>query len=835
MIQIYSPGNTTFTSNGDMVLIPTECEQNSVLCGTWEVTLKHPRDDEGRWKYIVEGAVISAPTFMGDNQLFRIFEVVRTHTDVTAYARPIFFDSADDVFLFDTRPTNLTGQQALNYVMNGTAYTGESDITTVTSAYYVRKNLIEALNGDEDNSFINRWGGEPLYRNHHVIFNQSAGDDNGVQVRYRKNISSIEETVNTDELITRIVPIAYNGRLMNQTQQYIDSPLINSYPKIYTKLVKFENIKLAEDVSGDPSDGDEICQTETELTNALAVAVAQMFSDGCDKPKVTLDIDMVDLAQTDEYKDYAVLETIRLGDTVHCIHNDLEIDTTARVTQIKWDCIHNCVNSVVLGDVKYDYFDNLQNTLTQTASAFNDDGDIMAERITGVLNLLKTNLKYQKNVAQRSDVRAILFEDLDTTSPTFGALCIGTQGIQISHQRNTYDTDWVWGTAIDFQTIYANYVIAGTLTDAQGNNSWNLDTGVFSLHSGTKIDDSSTNTIGSLDTRISTNASSISTEITNRQAADTSLSTQITQTASSINSTVSQKVGKDEIISQINQSAESIKINAAKINLNGAVTMNSTGKKSITVDAGALALVDQSVVDDSNGTFITPYATAGWITAIKDEYKYYDSSDDAYDVYVGEYVADLSITFYSHSNFVLRYGTSATATGGKVMEVFGNESGRVEFLKTVDVQAELKASSLTVRGTKSRVVDTADYANRLLYSYETPSPMFGDIGEGVIDADGYCYVPIDPVFAETVTLDNYQVFLQAYGSGSCYVSERHPGYFVVCGEAGLTFGWELKAKQAGYDDKRLDNTGVVEEIETEDYGALAIEYIDSIEQERRSA
>ena len=81
--------------------------------------------------------------------------------------------------------------------------------------------------------------------------------------------------------------------------------------------------------------------------------------------------------------------------------------------------------------------------------------------------------------------------------------------------------------------------------------------------------------------------------------------------------------------------------------------------------------------------------------------------------------------------------------------------------------------------TKSKKVDTADYSNRLLYCYETASPMYGDIGEGPIGEGGRCYIWLDPIFAETIKTDQYQVFLQAYGDGKAYVSERHPGYFVV--------------------------------------------------------
>ena len=69
----------------------------------------------------------------------------------------------------------------------------------------------------------------------------------------------------------------------------------------------------------------------------------------------------------------------------------------------------------------------------------------------------------------------------------------------------------------------------------------------------------------------------------------------------------------------------------------------------------------------------------------------------------------------------------------------------------VDGDASIK-TDLIVSGTKSRVVNTENYKDRLLYCYETPSPMFGDIGEGTIDETGKCYVYIDDVFAEIVKI-----------------------------------------------------------------------------------
>ena len=179
------------------------------------------------------------------------------------------------------------------------------------------------------------------------------------------------------------------------------------------------------------------------------------------------------------------------------------------------------------------------------------------------------------------------------------------------------------------------------------------------------------------------------------------------------------------------------------------------------------------------------------------------------------------------------------------MQVFSNTSTLVYFrefvrcFKQLYVHGEvacldnLKVSgNLTVSGTKSRVSKTDQYSDRLLYCYETPSPMFGDVGDGIIGDDGLCYITIDPIFAQTISTHQYQVFLQKYGDGDAWVQERKGGYFIVHGTPGLSFGWEIKGKQKDYDQHRLDIYRQEERKEKTDYADLAAQYIERIKQGR---
>lgn len=135
--------------------------------------------------------------------------------------------------------------------------------------------------------------------------------------------------------------------------------------------------------------------------------------------------------------------------------------------------------------------------------------------------------------------------------------------------------------------------------------------------------------------------------------------------------------------------------------------------------------------------------------------------------------------------------------------------------------------SLNVEGEKNRVIKTEHYGKRKLYAYETPTPYFADIGEGVTDENGICIVAIDDIFRETIDSKiKYQVFIQPYGKGNIYVESREEHYFVVKGDSDVSFAWEVKAVQIDGTIKRLDTyEGIQIGIESMD---ILLDYSDRL-------
>ena len=373
MIQVYKESNTDYAHNGDCVLMPSECRVEAEINGAWSATLIHPIDPEGRWNYLTAEAVVKLPSFNGD-QLFRIKTREKSLNEVYCKLEPIFFDSGGDCWLYDINVSNKTGQQALNLMTDpNSKYSGESNITTTKTTKYHWKTLTEAISGDDENSFLNKWGGEILYDNFKVIINDQIGSDNGLEIRYGKNLEGIDEKVDMTDLITRIWPLTYCGHPMRIG--YVTSPLESNYPIPKQCVITFDNIRYKDDITDEAKEVEEgrtVVHNQNEIDFALYAACLQEFAAGIDKPVITLEVDMVLVGYTEQYADLKGLESVSLGDTVYVISENININTAMRVYALEYDCIRERAVKIKLGSEGYNYFKNISRDIRVQQSALSD-------------------------------------------------------------------------------------------------------------------------------------------------------------------------------------------------------------------------------------------------------------------------------------------------------------------------------------------------------------------------------------------------------------------------------------------------------------------------------
>lgn len=391
IVTIYDAKETDFTHHGLGGLCPTSCQITEEINGQYSLTLEHPKDPEGRWERIAQGRIIKAPGPEGD-QLFRIQSIQKSLEGIfTVTALHIFYDLLDN-FLEDIYPTQKTGDEAIKAILAGCQYasgfSASSDITARNNARLVRMNPVAALIGDEDQAFINRWGGEMKRDNFSIAINSRVGEDRGVCIRYRKNLTGLNLTEDYSEVKTRImatglnendtvfeIPEAYGG-------PYIDSSdHLNDYAHPKIGYAHFSDIKIgAED-----EDGSVPYPTRYEAYVELHNRVMQLYDAGADVPKITLDVQFADLSRTAEYAEYTALETVQIGDTVRVLHEGLGVDYSLRLTTYTWDCLRGRYESVTLGVRP----ENLGDTINST----DIDLSILSEQVN---NAVKVGEKYNK-------------------------------------------------------------------------------------------------------------------------------------------------------------------------------------------------------------------------------------------------------------------------------------------------------------------------------------------------------------------------------------------------------------------------------------------------------
>ena len=269
----------------------------------------------------------------------------------------------------------------------------------------------------------------------------------------------------------------------------------------------------------------------------------------------------------------------------------------------------------------------------------------------------------------------------------------------------------------------------------------------------------------------------------------------IKQKADSIETEVSKKVGSTEIISKINQSPESVAINASKISLNGAVTANSNFKintdgsaetKALKITGGSLEIGGNCEITRKGDVFaLSPKFVSGM----------YLSNEVSIGVELSKKSYSMIMGYVGKDIFV---GESASTLRG------------YDFTANNDIYAYGKLGCM---GEKTRIIHTDDGRNAEMYAYETASPTFGDIGTGKIDNDGYCYVYLENDFLATIEKNmKYHVTLTAKGPGELYIesTNENDGYFLVKGTPKLEFYWEVRVRQKGCRDTRIEESNIPE-------------------------
>lgn len=363
MIELYTDNKQDVTKNG-IPLNPISCKVTNKLNEENELAMEVLLDSEGLYKDITRGRLIKVTTPDFDEpQLYRIYDTKKSMSSntLTVYARHVFFDLNKKIIFNKNVQGN--GKQVLAKLLEDTNFTGTSDSNITDIRQYKMRNIINVINGNEEDSFINIWSGEIECNNYYINIPLKRGSDNGVTVTFGYNLSDVEEEINADEVVTRIYP--YSGDLvLSGNKPYVDSPLITKYPDVYEQTIEMSDIKVKEKDENGNLTGDGY-NTEAEARAEMIKRCNKLYEEGADKIQANYVVKMADLSKTIEYKQlgYDVLEKIRLGDTVHCYNQNIDIEVDARCIGYTWDCIEESYEEIELGQFISGYIDDTLNDL----------------------------------------------------------------------------------------------------------------------------------------------------------------------------------------------------------------------------------------------------------------------------------------------------------------------------------------------------------------------------------------------------------------------------------------------------------------------------------------
>ena len=381
-MKIYSLDTTDFSYNGYGFLTDViKAEVYEEINGQYVLNMEYLVGGHLA-EYLERENIIVCKVADGTEQAFRIKHIDKNFKTILIKAYHISYDLADDLVI-DIAPTNLIAQAFGRWVLNNSTthaglYTFNSNISSTASARYIRKNVLECFMSNEDNSMINKFGGEFKRDNYTITFNSRIGQDSGVRLLIGKNINEIQITTDDTGLYTRVVPVGYDGLTLPEI--YVDSPLINNYPHPKGCVVKFDNIKYDE-TGEDPEAYSDI----NDFYDALRAAANDLYTNGLDKPIINVNIDWIDLSKTKEYENYTSLETIRLGDTLTC-----DMDTfqyTTRVISTTYNVLLDRITEFQIGQVLANYATTTNATIQELSEV--DAGSLLEQAQENASNLLK--------------------------------------------------------------------------------------------------------------------------------------------------------------------------------------------------------------------------------------------------------------------------------------------------------------------------------------------------------------------------------------------------------------------------------------------------------------
>lgn len=364
---LYTKFEENFDNNGIGVLTDcVSCYVTEELNGAYEAEFQYPINGV-YYSQIIEGCFIKCkPNDTAEPQIFKIYRSTKPIRGVVKfYCEHISYQL--NGFPIDSININASFKLLLQGILSASlvshSFTSKSYKKNAIGKIDLKAVSVRAALGGTKGSLLDKYGGEYEFDNFSVILHDRRGSDNGVKIKYGKNLTDLNQNRDISSMYSGVFPFArYTKTPSGMTFDEVTEEVTVTLPEkiIYSKnssqfnaqniLIKdFTEYFTDQELENDNSFGDNSEITEDQLREAVNNWIS---SNDFGNPKVSINLSYEDLSKSEEYKGKPVFDSVNLGDTVSVECGDLGVSVTARVAKTKYDVLRGRFDAITVGSVR---------------------------------------------------------------------------------------------------------------------------------------------------------------------------------------------------------------------------------------------------------------------------------------------------------------------------------------------------------------------------------------------------------------------------------------------------------------------------------------------------
>ncbi|EHS7985364.1 peptidoglycan DD-metalloendopeptidase family protein [Enterococcus faecalis] len=473
---IFKPGEKDFSTNGLGRLVDaTRCEITEEANGKYELEMDYPAISRFS-DYFENGYQIKAKP--NDLEEYHIFEIKQTFKDTFTNSIVIYAQSR--TYKLGNRQVRLVtvdnrnGAEAMKLIEQNMDEPCDiklySDINTASSTTFEARNVLNCIAG-EQGSLLQYWGGEIKREPFKLSLLRRRGRDNVGTVRYGKDLKGLTIKFDWQSIVTKVLPFAELQSGADGTSQRIygnavKSEYISKYPDVYAQYIQFTEDQGVKDIAS---------------LNKVASKYFTTLYPGSDKPKVSIELEIEKLTDSEEAKEFAKMRNYNLFDTFTVYHKHYDIDIQTKVTGIVYDALAEKTIKITAGDIQVAFYKQQSQDFQEAIKTLTKK-EYMSDFVDYITNLINgveggSILQYPKN---RPNTHYYL--DTESTDTAKDVIAINNKGIGFSRTGWKGPFKNAWGIN---GVLNADFIGAGKIKSNIFETSFNSCGDILRMVNGT--------------------------------------------------------------------------------------------------------------------------------------------------------------------------------------------------------------------------------------------------------------------------------------------------------------------------------------------------------------